>query len=567
MHSTNDLSLRHLPDISNSSFSFEIPAETNDDFLLNHNGDDFFDVVDDSLATPASNRTIFRPLITNQCTPKQSITTVQRGYPETLNRTSPEKPASFVLSNSSQSNSIAPQVNDSEEAWGMGTKKKDRGIIDLRNEVMSTPQRMQRLRDEIKGLADSKRAASPPVAIYDSLNHSLAKSTSEWQTVNSPRFTASRKVPTACSPAACVGNQDIPTTGASDNENVDMSVISSTNGTLAERLVMYSQNLAGSHQLSYLPGGVALGSLTTSSSDSDLTFSQLSPSKPSPTADPTPLSNAPASPVRSSRKRVGSPVLNNQPTKKEKITVKASCANVPGIRTIKKKRTVSANLTSASDRVKTNPLRHASGPSRPRPTRAPLLMSGGSSGRSAVPISREENSTRGSSSGSLSKSTSISKLKERSEAVTQTSATHSTRPVGFNFHSTRRLEARKADSSAREHEHEEEPKRKQKLHTAYTVPDFKASHAAQDALLSSLRGQIKPVAPLPMEFHTDARARERIKYNERVREKELEMERALEEKKRQQAEEVERELRELRKKAIPKAHAVPDWYKDAPRRN
>lgn len=67
-------------------------------------------------------------------------------------------------------------------------------------------------------------------------------------------------------------------------------------------------------------------------------------------------------------------------------------------------------------------------------------------------------------------------------------------------------------------------------------------------------------------MHTDVRARERSKFNERVREKEAEMDRALEERKRQQAEEEERENRELRKKAIPKAHPVPDWYKDVPRR-
>lgn len=127
-----------------------------------------------------------------------------------------------------------------------------------------------------------------------------------------------------------------------------------------------------------------------------------------------------------------------------------------------------------------------------------------------------------------------------------------------------RSEARKADPHALEHESSSRPKLK--LHTPYAIPDFKTSHSAQGALLASLKEQIKPVAPLAIEMHTDIRARERNKYNERVREKEAEMDRALEERKRQQAEDEERENRELRKKAIPKAHPVPDWYKDAPRR-
>lgn len=139
-----------------------------------------------------------------------------------------------------------------------------------------------------------------------------------------------------------------------------------------------------------------------------------------------------------------------------------------------------------------------------------------------------------------------------------------------------RIEARNAAADPTKphettRENEENPananRRKLKYHTPYTVPDFKTSHAAQDALLTSIKEQIAPVVPLPIEMHTDARARERSKFNERIREKEAEMERALEERKRQQMEAEDRETRELRKKTVLKAHAVPDWYKDAPRRN
>jgi len=63
-----------------------------------------------------------------------------------------------------------------------------------------------------------------------------------------------------------------------------------------------------------------------------------------------------------------------------------------------------------------------------------------------------------------------------------------------------------------------------------------------------------------VEFKTDARAKEREKFNQMIREKEMEMERQREERRRQREMEEEREIRELRKRAIPKAHVVPEWY-------
>ncbi len=72
--------------------------------------------------------------------------------------------------------------------------------------------------------------------------------------------------------------------------------------------------------------------------------------------------------------------------------------------------------------------------------------------------------------------------------------------------------------------------------------------------------------PIAKEFSTDERIKERRIFDERIKEKEAEMERALEERRKQREQEEEREVRELRRKAVPKAHEVPEWYKDAPRR-
>lgn len=76
-----------------------------------------------------------------------------------------------------------------------------------------------------------------------------------------------------------------------------------------------------------------------------------------------------------------------------------------------------------------------------------------------------------------------------------------------------------------------------------------------------------PIVPVPIEFHTDLRAEERQKYEAARREREEEAERQAEERRRLQALEEEQEVRELRKRAIPKANPIPDWYADAPKRN
>lgn len=101
----------------------------------------------------------------------------------------------------------------------------------------------------------------------------------------------------------------------------------------------------------------------------------------------------------------------------------------------------------------------------------------------------------------------------------------------------------------------------------YTIPDFKAMHASQAAQSALRRSQLAPTVPVPIAFNTDMRAKERELFDERLREKEREMEAAREVQRREREEEEAKELRELRKRAIPKAHEVPEWYKEAPRKN
>ncbi|KAF8661435.1 hypothetical protein AX16_001353 [Volvariella volvacea WC 439] len=108
------------------------------------------------------------------------------------------------------------------------------------------------------------------------------------------------------------------------------------------------------------------------------------------------------------------------------------------------------------------------------------------------------------------------------------------------------------------------PAHHQSHHGNHDVPDFKAIHAMNEQRLANQRRKlgVAPVVPEPFDFKTEIRAKERGKFDGMIKEKEKEMERIEEEKRRLREEEEKREIKELRKKAVPKAHEVPEWYKE-----
>ncbi|KAJ7101926.1 hypothetical protein C8R44DRAFT_887719 [Mycena epipterygia] len=101
---------------------------------------------------------------------------------------------------------------------------------------------------------------------------------------------------------------------------------------------------------------------------------------------------------------------------------------------------------------------------------------------------------------------------------------------------------------------------------SYTVPDFKALHASLAASLAARRPPVAATVPVGTVLSTDVRAKERRVWEEevRVREAALEAARAKEQAEREEREALE--VKEARKKAVVKAHDVPEWYKEAPRR-
>lgn len=133
-----------------------------------------------------------------------------------------------------------------------------------------------------------------------------------------------------------------------------------------------------------------------------------------------------------------------------------------------------------------------------------------------------------------------------------------TKPVEFKFQSDTRTRARKGEN--------EGSLSKNQQHATLGVPDFKTLHAAHEAQSAHRKENVVPVVPFPIRFKTDERVKERQKFDERMKLKEREMERAMEQRRREREEEEEREVKALRKRAIPKAHEVPEWYKEAPKK-
>lgn len=136
-----------------------------------------------------------------------------------------------------------------------------------------------------------------------------------------------------------------------------------------------------------------------------------------------------------------------------------------------------------------------------------------------------------------------------------------TKPVAFTFRVDARLEARKIERLAAS---------EQGMHRSYpchAVPDFRALHESHESTLACRKENIVPSGPVEtFFFYTEQRAKERERFDEMVKRKEEEMQRVREEQRRLAAEEEERAIKELRRKAIPKANEVPEWYADMPKR-
>ena len=76
-----------------------------------------------------------------------------------------------------------------------------------------------------------------------------------------------------------------------------------------------------------------------------------------------------------------------------------------------------------------------------------------------------------------------------------------------------------------------------------------------------------PTVPAPLPLHTQARAAERERFDDARRAREAELEAQAAEQRRLLALAEEAEVRELRRRAVPRANEVPGWYARAPKRS
>ncbi|KAF9235381.1 hypothetical protein BU15DRAFT_51475 [Melanogaster broomeanus] len=144
-----------------------------------------------------------------------------------------------------------------------------------------------------------------------------------------------------------------------------------------------------------------------------------------------------------------------------------------------------------------------------------------------------------------------------------TSTAQLTRPVAFTFRVDARLEARKAEERTAASEQGSMMSRP----LLHAVPDIKTLQESRQVALGCRKENNVPSRPvMPFFFSTEQRAKERERFDEMVRRKEEEMERLKEEQRRLEAEEEDRAIMELRRKAIPKANSVPEWYAGMPKR-
>ncbi|KAG1783367.1 hypothetical protein EV702DRAFT_256054 [Suillus placidus] len=142
-----------------------------------------------------------------------------------------------------------------------------------------------------------------------------------------------------------------------------------------------------------------------------------------------------------------------------------------------------------------------------------------------------------------------------------------TKPIAFTFHLDARVQARKAEFEKLAGSDNEQGYTERGHRQRHPVPDFKVLHEAHQASLAWRKEHVVPIVPAPPKLlSTEIRAREREKFDQMVRTKEEEIQRAKEERRRQRDAEEEREIKELRKRAIPKANEIPEWYADMPKK-
>ncbi|KAK7036285.1 hypothetical protein R3P38DRAFT_619743 [Favolaschia claudopus] len=310
--------------------------------------------------------------------------------------------------------------------------------------------------------------------------------------------------------------------------------------------------------------------LMSNSRDDPLTLSQLSPRKiEQPVQESGDIGGdsgkRAVSPMRPAAKRLSSAASaeDNEGRRKKRVVgvgipSAAAIPARPSTRAVRGRGGV--RTVSAPAHVRTQPARKSSD-ALGKPVRIIQRTASSASSTSTLPRNAVV-----SAAPKIKKLPGISSASS-SSAANSTSATRKVPTPGESSTSSSGS-SRDAVTTRHRREHAEESTESQQPRPKpYKIPDFKSMHASLAAQGALRRSQMAPTVPVPLAFSTDIRARERELFDEKVREKERELEAARELQRREREEEQAKEIREMRRRAVPKAHEVPDWYKEAPKKN
>ncbi|KAH7914565.1 hypothetical protein BJ138DRAFT_368512 [Hygrophoropsis aurantiaca] len=692
-HLNSELSLRHLPDLSDDSLSFQIPAETSStDFLLADNtaGFDFLRAAEDetSFATCAPTPKV-DPLTLSHLTPRvdRSISSppgspspgpsshpIQHGKPLRLGNPNPSKGRKLLSPKAPRIKSGSDISSTSEERFQSLRAQVETldGDCDSTAHVRSEPGQhgntsspkplsqmisnpnvkpiVKRNPTVVSGAVTKPVVGRSKKPNFPNITQSIANDS--IIPTSSRDFSVSHNVFKAAEEIAPSVNVVSETSFASDaNQSTRLST-----GGVAERLVSYSQKLISSiglyrsrsensleedppadrtdaharveeTQLSSPPASHSPPPVLTGNQD-PFRLSEISPTKGQEESEDAPdgrvsIRGAPQmSPMRPSRKRCSADDdlhSKDHPQRKKGKTVlpgadldrgspelgsRASHVLQPSTHknydqvhdtASRKNAFPTSNIPAARTKYKPKPNTQRTGLlSQSNPHSSTLVRAHGTSRQGKGKIGEERTTfptTRSVSSLSTFSGTSHHRpdaLRKKNSAIVQVQqrssqpqtghipmfekpgvtlpTTNPTKPVAFTFRVDARMEARRAEVEERIVAIEKQ-RADRMIPQALPVPDFKALHLAHQATLASRKPVVVPIIPsAPFELSTEQRAREREKFDDMVRRKEEEIERIKAERRRQQEEEEEREIKELRRKAIPKAHEVPEWYADMPKR-
>ncbi|TFK56824.1 hypothetical protein OE88DRAFT_60105 [Heliocybe sulcata] len=568
-HSIAELSLRHLPDLSLSHLpdvsdnSFQIPAAASTDYLLAEPSNDFL-ADEDTIDTSAVPTGTLDDIHLRESTSRPNTH-------ETANSAPEEKLTIHMVSRPSKTKSKAKpmEVREASTSAPHLATKAESGIRPDKN-TSPTGQAHPRVDRPVKKADGDKLGPTRGSTVgHSGVREGSSTSGRGDSPVARTTNPAARAldVPDASLPEKGA-SQDVKVeresvlpaqrqTESANRELLDLSLADVTMdaaiGGAAGRLLMYSQSVMPVTRIGAQSTVSTAAHVPTTTTSPITRDDPLTLTEPSPRKEEAGSPQEPISPMRLSRKRPASPepaLDSSEPRKREKRSRPAKSQLKSKTATLNSSREKTRKPRAARDHKPSNQKENlsASG-SRKEVGNEPYQVR--RSARQLDKQARKENDCQTSGSG-------LGLLPIADRPNNLPPASKPTRPIEFHFKSELRLDVRKA-------QHEENPKSTLKRSASRYVnpiPDFKAGQAT----LAARRERPTRLVPVPFEFSTTIRAREREKFEEGRRAREQELQRQMEERRRVKEMEEEKEIQELRRRAVPKANPVPDWYADAPKK-